>query len=63
MLKQNEKKKKLTHKVDRAKAAMANLVQVAEYILRVILEEEVGHLWVLGSPFMHGRWHHGMDMC
>lgn len=52
--KKKETNKTQTHKVDSAKAAMANLVQVAEYILRVILKEEVGHLWVLWDPFLHG---------
>lgn len=48
------KNKTPTHKVDSTKAAVTNLVQIAEDILRVILEEEVSHLGVLGDPLPRG---------
>lgn len=41
---------------------MSDLVQVAEDVLGVIFEEEVGQLGVLRHPFPCGRRHYGLDM-
>ena len=41
---------------------MSNLVQVAEHVLGVIFEEEIGQFRVLHRPFPRRRRHHGMHV-
>lgn len=50
----------VTYEVNGAEAPMADLVEVAEHLLRVIFEEEVGKVGVLRRSFPRGRWHGGL---
>lgn len=50
------------YEVDGPKAAMSNLMQVAEDVLWVIFEEKVSQFGVLGNPFPCGWRHYGLDM-
>lgn len=50
----------ITYEVNGAEAPMADLVEVAENLLRVIFEEQVGELGVLRRSFPCGRWHGGL---
>lgn len=47
----------LSYEVDRSEAAMADLPQVGEQLLRVISVEELSYLRVLQAPGPHTGWH------
>ena len=57
LLAANEHTSRPTHKVHGSKAAVADLTEVGEQLLRIIFAEEVSHVWVLqiARPCIRGH--------